>query len=266
MHPGRDDAHLGPRALPDLRRRAGPPVRRPDLPDRRRVPARVVDLGCGPGNLTALLAARWPDATVTGLDSSPEMIEAARRDVPGIEFEVADLRDWVSTGSTTGVDVLVSNATLQWVPGHLDLLPSLVATVAPGGWFAFQVPGNFDEPSHTIRTRAGRRAGVRRAHRRRRGPGLARPGRLLRRAGGRRLRGRRLGDDVPARPQRPRPGLHLGLRHRRPADAAGAAGRPAGRASRPSSRPGSPRRTPPAPTAPCCCRSAGSSWSRRCTS
>jgi trans-aconitate 2-methyltransferase len=111
-------------------------------------PGRVVDLGCGPGNLTALLAARWPDATVTGLDSSPEMIEVARRDVPGVGFDVADLRDWRPDHP---VDVLVSNATLQWVPGHLGLLPSLVSTVAPGGWFAFQVPGNFDEPSHTIR-------------------------------------------------------------------------------------------------------------------
>jgi trans-aconitate 2-methyltransferase len=111
-------------------------------------PRTVVDLGCGAGNLTALLAARWPGAEVTGLDSSREMITAARRDVPDIGFEIADLRDW---SPSEPVDVLVSNATLQWVPGHLDLLPSLVAAVAPGGWFAFQVPGNFDEPSHTIR-------------------------------------------------------------------------------------------------------------------
>lgn len=111
-------------------------------------PRRVVDLGCGPGNLTALLAARWPDADVVGLDSSPQMIDAARRAVPGIEFDVADLRDWAPSQP---VDVLVSNATLQWVPGHLDLLPRLVDAVAPGGWLAFQVPGNFGEPSHTIR-------------------------------------------------------------------------------------------------------------------
>jgi trans-aconitate 2-methyltransferase len=111
-------------------------------------PARVVDLGCGAGNLTALLAARWPGAVVTGLDSSPQMIETARRTVPGIGFEVADLRDWRPDAP---VDVLVSNATLQWVPGHLDLLPTLVEAVAPAGWLAFQVPGNFDEPSHTIR-------------------------------------------------------------------------------------------------------------------
>jgi trans-aconitate 2-methyltransferase len=112
-------------------------------------PTTVVDLGCGPGNLTALLAERWPEATVSGLDSSPEMVAAARRDVSGVGFEVADLRDWQPAAP---VDVLVSNATLQWVPGHLDLLPRLVGAVQPGGWLAFQVPGNFGEPSHTIRT------------------------------------------------------------------------------------------------------------------
>ncbi|WP_028643199.1 trans-aconitate 2-methyltransferase [Nocardioides sp. URHA0020] len=111
-------------------------------------PRAVVDLGCGPGNLTALLAERWPEASVVGLDSSAEMIAAARTAVPAIAFDVADLRSWVPPEP---VDVLVSNATLQWVPGHLELLPALVAQVAPGGWFAFQVPGNFDEPSHTMR-------------------------------------------------------------------------------------------------------------------
>lgn len=112
-------------------------------------PRTVVDLGCGPGNLTSLLADRWPGADVVGLDSSAEMIAAAT-DSAGdrIRFEVADLREWESAEP---VDVLVSNATLQWVPGHLDLLPRLVAQVAPGGWLAFQVPGNFGEPSHTIR-------------------------------------------------------------------------------------------------------------------
>jgi trans-aconitate 2-methyltransferase len=112
-------------------------------------PATVVDLGCGPGNLTALLVERWPGARVVGLDSSAEMIEKARATTPAVDFLVADLRDW-ATGADQ-VDVLVSNATLQWVPGHLELLPDLVARVNPGGWLAFQVPGNFDEPSHTIR-------------------------------------------------------------------------------------------------------------------
>jgi len=113
-------------------------------------PRTVLDLGCGAGNLTALLAERWPEARVAGLDSSEEMIARARADHPDLAFWVEDLREFLATASAP-VDVLVSNATLQWVPGHLDLLPALVATVMPGGWLGFQVPGNFDEPSHTIR-------------------------------------------------------------------------------------------------------------------
>ncbi|GAA5108633.1 methyltransferase domain-containing protein [Alloalcanivorax gelatiniphagus] len=117
-------------------------------------PRTVVDLGCGPGNLTALLADRWGGASVVGVDSSPEMIEAARG-VEGVTWEVGDLRDWARPDPLAlraPVDVLVSNATLQWVPEHLELLPGLLDRVARGGWFAFQVPGNFDEPSHTTRT------------------------------------------------------------------------------------------------------------------
>ena len=112
-------------------------------------PATVVDLGCGPGNLTTLLRQRWPAADVRGLDSSPEMIAKAHGVDSTITFDVADLRTWA--GSAEPVDVLVSNATLQWVPDHLELLPRLVGRVRPGGWFAFQVPGNFEEPSHAIR-------------------------------------------------------------------------------------------------------------------
>lgn len=109
---------------------------------------RVVDLGCGPGNLTGLLKERWPSSDVLGLDSSGEMIARARESgLSGVRYEVADLREWQADRP---VDVLVSNATLQWVPGHLELLPLLVEQVAPGGWFAFQVPGNFDEPSHVL--------------------------------------------------------------------------------------------------------------------
>ena len=110
-------------------------------------PRHVVDLGCGTGHLTALLARRWPDAQVEGVDSSPEMVGAADP-LSGVTCRVGDLRDWAPDEP---VDVLVTNAALQWVPGHLDLLPRLVGGVAPGGWFALQVPGNFDEPSHVRR-------------------------------------------------------------------------------------------------------------------
>lgn len=110
-------------------------------------PRRVVDLGAGPGTQTALLAERWPEAEVTAVDSSPEMISRAQK-VPGVHAEQGDLRDWVPAAP---VDVLVTNAALQWVPGHLKILPRLVSLLAPGGWLAMQVPGNFEEPSHTLR-------------------------------------------------------------------------------------------------------------------
>jgi trans-aconitate 2-methyltransferase len=111
-------------------------------------PRSVVDLGCGPGQLTAGLLDRWPEAAVLGLDTSPAMIEQARRlERPGLRFACADLRDW---SPETPVDVLVSNAVLQWVPGHRTLLPRLLSAVAAGGWLAFQVPGNFAEPSHRL--------------------------------------------------------------------------------------------------------------------
>jgi trans-aconitate 2-methyltransferase len=109
-------------------------------------PRRVADLGCGPGTLTALLAERWPDSDVLGVDSSPEMVQRATQ-VRGPRFEVGDVGTWEPP---VPVDVLFSNATYQWVPGHLELLPRLVGHVAPGGWLAFQVPGNHDAPSHAL--------------------------------------------------------------------------------------------------------------------
>ncbi|WP_461007775.1 trans-aconitate 2-methyltransferase [Streptomyces capparidis] len=109
----------------------------------------IVDLGCGPGPLTEQLLRRWPGARVTGIDNSPAMIEAARRlRVPGqLEFELGDVAAYRPTGR---VDLLLSNSTLQWIPGHRELLPGWVAALAPGGVLAFQMPGNFDSPSHTI--------------------------------------------------------------------------------------------------------------------
>lgn len=111
-------------------------------------PKVVVDLGCGPGQLTASLADRWPQAQIVGLDSSSEMItEATQFAGSRVSFQVQDLREWQPE---TPVDVIISNATLQWVPGHRELLPSLVSMLSADGWLAFQVPGNFDEPSHRL--------------------------------------------------------------------------------------------------------------------
>jgi trans-aconitate 2-methyltransferase len=109
-------------------------------------PRRVVDLGCGAGNVTALLAARWPDAEIRGLDSSPEMLERARADHPSLAFEVADAASWESEPP---VDVLYSNAALHWLGDHRTLFPRLFEQVAPGGWLAVQMPRNFSAPSHT---------------------------------------------------------------------------------------------------------------------
>jgi trans-aconitate 2-methyltransferase len=111
-------------------------------------PRVVVDLGCGPGQLTSSLADRWPDAQIVGLDSSPEMISQATAFAgPRMSFRVQDIRDW---RPETAVDVIISNATLQWIPGHRDLLPFLMSFLATDGWLAFQVPGNFKEPSHQL--------------------------------------------------------------------------------------------------------------------
>ncbi|NUQ31559.1 MAG: methyltransferase domain-containing protein [Dermatophilaceae bacterium] len=115
-------------------------------------PRLVVDLGCGPGELTLGLTQRWPNARVVGVDSSPEMLARARDlDVDGrVEWVEAAAEDWDPTESGGAVDVLVTNATLQWVPSHLRLIPSWVAALAPGGTFAMQVPSNFDAPSHRL--------------------------------------------------------------------------------------------------------------------
>ncbi|HEX4533575.1 MAG TPA: methyltransferase domain-containing protein [Rhizomicrobium sp.] len=110
-------------------------------------PSRIADLGCGPGNSTALIAARWPSAHISGIDNSQEMLDEARKSNLRAEWELHDIANW---NLPAPYDVIVSNATLQWLPGHEVLLPELLAHVAPGGWFAFQVPRNFDDPSHTL--------------------------------------------------------------------------------------------------------------------
>ncbi|GAA4104879.1 trans-aconitate 2-methyltransferase [Nonomuraea soli] len=109
-------------------------------------PATVVDAGCGSGELTAALKRRWPEADVRGFDSSQKMIDQAREH-HGVRFDVADAATWTPDGP---VDVLVSNALLQWVPTHREVLTRWADALAPEGWLAFQVPGNFDAPSHVI--------------------------------------------------------------------------------------------------------------------
>ena len=108
-----------------------------------RDPGIVVDLGCGPGALTRLLAKRWPAASVMALDSSPEMVQSARE--RGIHAELCDVRHW-SPGPGTGL--IVCNAVLQWIPEHAGLLRKWMRALPPGGWLAMQVPGNFSAPSH----------------------------------------------------------------------------------------------------------------------
>jgi trans-aconitate 2-methyltransferase len=110
-------------------------------------PGQVVDLGCGPGNSTEVLARRFPGAKVSGLDSSPDMIAAARKRMPDVGFEVADLRTWTAPGP---FDVILSNAVFQWVPGHETILPALISKLAEGGSLAIQMPDNQGEQAHLL--------------------------------------------------------------------------------------------------------------------
>jgi trans-aconitate 2-methyltransferase len=108
-------------------------------------PRRVVDMGCGPGTLTEVLAARWPEAALEAFDSSEEMVDAARG--RGIDAHVGDVTTWKPRPDT---DVIVTNAVLQWVPGHADIVRRWVTELPSGAWIALQVPGNFEGPSHTL--------------------------------------------------------------------------------------------------------------------
>jgi trans-aconitate 2-methyltransferase len=115
---------------------------------------RAVDIGCGPGNSTEVLAARFPNATVGGFDSSSDMIAAARKRLPGLQFEVLELKSWLepsgSASRNDSIDVALANAVLQWTPDHAALFPALVAKLAPGGCLAVQVPDNLDEPAQKL--------------------------------------------------------------------------------------------------------------------
>lgn len=115
-------------------------------------PRLVVDLGCGNGPLTLSLADRWPGARVVGVDSSSEMLDGARAlDEDGrVEWVEADLAEWDIASLDAAPDVVVTNAALQWVPRHLPLIETWVRALAPDGWFALQVPGNYDAPTHAL--------------------------------------------------------------------------------------------------------------------
>ena len=119
---------------------------------RAEAPHLVLDLGCGNGPLTLALAQRWPDARVVGVDSSQQMLDAAHALDPDgrVEWIRADLAVWDIDELGARPDVIVTNAVLQWIPNHLKLLPTWVDALAPGGWRALQVPGNFSAPSHRL--------------------------------------------------------------------------------------------------------------------
>jgi len=115
-------------------------------------PEVVVDLGCGPGSLTISLARRWPDARVIGVDSSVEMLDQTRRNdrADRVEWVRSDVESWDPAHLGAPIDVITTNALLQWVPSHRELIPGWIRALAPGGWFAMQVPGNFNAPSHAL--------------------------------------------------------------------------------------------------------------------
>ncbi len=110
-------------------------------------PANIADLGCGPGNSTALLVARWPHARIEGIDSSPDMLDEAAESGVRATWCQADIADW---NPQHKVDVIFANAAFQWVADHRILLPRLMSFLDQGGTLAFQVPRNFDEPCHRL--------------------------------------------------------------------------------------------------------------------
>lgn len=115
-------------------------------------PAEVFDLGAGTGNVTRLLKRRWPNAHVTGVDGSAEMLSRAA-EIPDISWQHSDLADW---RAPRPADVIYSNAALHWLGDHHALFPALLRSLAPGGVLAVQMPRNFLAPSHALVADAAR--------------------------------------------------------------------------------------------------------------
>ena len=105
----------------------------------------IVDLGCGPGNSTALLKQRWPTADITGVDNSPAMLEEARNALPECHFVESDIRHYKPAQP---LSLIYANASLQWIPDHYTLLPHLVSLLRLNGVLAVQMPDNWLEPTH----------------------------------------------------------------------------------------------------------------------
>ncbi len=115
-------------------------------------PLRIVDLGCGPGNSAGIIAQRWPDAAITGIDSSAAMLEKARAARPECEWRMGDIAQWAAS-SGERFDVVFSNAALQWLPDHGALFPTLLDRVEMGGALAVQAPGNYDGVANRLMRR-----------------------------------------------------------------------------------------------------------------
>jgi len=109
--------------------------------------ARAVDLGCGTGNSTAAIAKRFPDADLTGVDNSQEMLAKARQNLPKANWIEADIAAWLPDEA---FDLILSNAALHWVPGHDELFERILSTLAEGGALGVQMPRNFIAPSHLL--------------------------------------------------------------------------------------------------------------------
>ncbi|MGH7092599.1 MAG: methyltransferase domain-containing protein, partial [Stellaceae bacterium] len=110
------------------------------------VPRLVYDLGAGAGNVTRMIAERWPEARIVGVDGSAEMLARAAAELPRLEWQQADLAAWRPDHPA---ELIYSNAALHWLEGHDRLITALFSSLAPGGVLAVQMPRNFSAPSHT---------------------------------------------------------------------------------------------------------------------